>query len=60
MEPGLRPTDGVWAKHWYREVETSTGFRPYAARTGTLPDAMQGLYEECLQAYEELYRYRMQ
>ena len=24
--PGLRETDGIWAKHWYAEVETSTGF----------------------------------
>ncbi len=35
-------------------------FGPTRRRTGTLPDAMKGLYEECLQAYEELYRYRMQ
>src|SRR5213078_3055546 len=21
--PGLRETDGIWAKHWYKEVETS-------------------------------------
>ncbi len=25
---GRRETDGVWAKHWYAAVETSTGFAP--------------------------------
>ena len=29
--PGLRATDGVWAKHWYGEVAKSTGFEPYRA-----------------------------
>ena len=27
--PGLRATDGVWAKYWYKEVKTTTSFRPY-------------------------------
>src|SRR5436853_517914 len=26
---GPRPTDGIWAKYWYAEVENSTSFRPY-------------------------------
>ncbi|MDF2235329.1 HAD family hydrolase [Albimonas sp. CAU 1670] len=26
--PGLRPSDGVWAPHWYGSLETSTGFAP--------------------------------
>jgi hypothetical protein len=25
---GARPTDGVWATHWYGAVENSTGFAP--------------------------------
>ena len=25
---GARPTDGVWASHWYGAVENSTGFAP--------------------------------
>ena len=34
--PGLRETDGVWAKHWYGEVARSTSFQPYQSeeRTG--------------------------
>jgi hypothetical protein len=26
--PGLRPSDGVWASHWYDSVARSTGFSP--------------------------------
>ena len=26
---GPRPTDGVWAPHWYDGVWKSTGFGPY-------------------------------
>ena len=37
--PGLRDTDGIWAKHWYGEVARSTSFQPYQAeeraRAGT-------------------------
>jgi sulfotransferase family protein len=57
--PGLRPTDGVWAKFWYKEVLNSTCFRPYEPRTGTLPATMKSLYEECMAAYEELYAERL-
>ena len=35
--PGPRSTDGVWAKHWYAEVEKSTGFRPYQPKVINLP-----------------------
>ncbi len=35
--PGLRPTDGVWARHWYGAVERSSGFRPFSPRPVELP-----------------------
>ena len=58
-EPGLRATDGVWAKHWYPEVETSTGFRPYLAKPGAVPERLQGVYAKCLDAYERLHAHRL-
>ncbi len=58
-EPGLRATDGVWAKHWYPEVETSTGFRPYQAKLDVVPERLQGVYAQCLEVYERLYAYRL-
>jgi hypothetical protein len=57
--PGPRPTDGVWAKHWYKEVETSTGFRPYALRTEPVPAELAELYERCLACFEQLYAHRL-
>src|ERR1700736_397988 len=32
--PGLRDTDGIWAKHWYDDVARSTSFEPYQPRAG--------------------------
>jgi Sulfotransferase domain len=57
--PGLRPTDGIWAAHWYTEVETSTGFRPYRAKTATIPDRLRNIYERCLEVYERLRVHRL-
>jgi hypothetical protein len=36
--PGLRDTDGIWAKHWYDDVARSTSFQPYKLREGVVPD----------------------
>jgi hypothetical protein len=57
--PGLRPTDGVWARHWYREVEHSTGFRPYTPRDVELPPHLSAQYERCLECSEQLYAHRL-
>ena len=35
--PGLRETDGIWAKHWYGEVAKSTSFQPYRIEERTGP-----------------------
>ena len=58
-EAGLRPTDGVWAKYWYAEVETSTSFRPYQPKADPVPDRLRGVYEQCLEAYQRLYEFRL-
>ena len=57
--PGPRETDGVWAKHWYGEVEKSTGFRPYQPKQIDLPDWLQPIYRLCLEHYERLYEHRL-
>jgi hypothetical protein len=57
--PGLRETDGIWAPHWYREVETSTSFRPYRPKSDPLPEEFADLYAECRGYYERLYRHRL-
>ncbi|MEO1006969.1 MAG: HAD family hydrolase [Planctomycetota bacterium] len=53
-EPGLRETDGVWAPHWYANVEQSTGFAPYAPKNTEVPGRHLTLLRECEALYERL------
>lgn len=57
--PGLRETDGVWAKHWYGEVATSTSFQPYRAKNDRVPDRLGEIHARCKKCYEELFQYRL-
>jgi hypothetical protein len=57
--PGLRPTDGIWARHWYKEVETSTSFRPYKPKPEAVPERLRDVYEQALEFYEQLYQHRL-
>jgi hypothetical protein len=58
--PGLRETDGIWAKHWYGEVVTSTGFRkPSAKEMEPMPEQLREIYDRCRECYNRLYRNRL-
>jgi len=57
--PGLRETDGIWAKYWYDAVARSTSFQPYQPREGAVPDGLKEIYNECRECYERLYQYRL-
>jgi len=56
---GPRPSDGVWASHWYASVEKSTGFQPYRPRGGVLDARARELVEACRPHYERLSEYRI-
>jgi hypothetical protein len=58
--PGLRQTDGIWAKHWYGEVAKTTGFRkpPHQDRE-PIPERLRGVYERSRECYARLYEYRL-
>jgi hypothetical protein len=51
---GTRISDGIWAKHWYDNVERSTGFAPYRERSVNLDDAQQAIVDRCEPYYTEL------
>ena len=52
---GRRPTDGVWADHWYASVDASTGFGPPPQDTpAELPPHLRPLAAEATAIYEEL------
>ena len=57
--PGLRETDGLWAKYWYGEVARSTSFQPYRPRDAKVPAHLGKLHERCRECYERLYEYRL-
>jgi hypothetical protein len=51
---GPRPFDGVWAKHWYQNVQRSTGFEPWRAKREAPPRELVALIEECKPWYAKL------
>jgi len=57
--PGLRETDGVWAKHWYGEVAKTTSFRPYRPSEVKVPLHLREIHDRCCEFYERLYEYRL-
>lgn len=52
---GKREADGVWAKHWYQSVHTSTGFMAYREKTAPFPAFLEPLLAECAPYYERLW-----
>jgi hypothetical protein len=58
--PGSRPTDGVWARHWYERVERSTGFEaPEPSETPRLVGRLAELESRCRPLYERLHAHRL-
>lgn len=54
---GKRDSDGVWAAHWYRSVEQSTGFSKPQMRDVSLNAEQRAVLEEVLPFYESLKRF---
>jgi hypothetical protein len=58
--PGLRDTDGIWAKHWYGEVATSTSFRkPSRREREPVPARLREVHERSRGCYDRLYEHRL-
>ena len=58
-ESGPRPTDGVWAVHWYAAVEASSGFQPYQPKPDRVPERLRSVLAECQAHYDRLYPHRL-
>lgn len=56
---GPRPTDGVWAKHWYGAVLQSTTFQPYRPKHEPAPQHLVGLLDEAEAIYQRLRQFRL-
>ena len=58
--PGLRETDGIWAKHWYAEVAKSTGFqKPSKREMVAVPDRLRDVCDRARESYERLCKHRL-
>ena len=57
--PGLRETDGIWAKYWYGEVARSASFEPYRPRCDEVPKHLVEIHKRCRECYERLYEHRL-
>jgi hypothetical protein len=51
---GPRPSDGIWARHWYGSVLTSTGFTAWRRRGEELSAHDAAVAEACREAYQSL------
>lgn len=57
--PGPRATDGIWAAHWYDNVEQSSGFKPYREKPVELPPSLTALRQACEPYYQTLHANRL-
>jgi Sulfotransferase domain len=58
-KPGIHPTDGCWAKHWYAKVAKTTGFAPPRDSTSSVPEELKPILEDCREIYHRLHRHRI-
>jgi hypothetical protein len=54
-EKGNHPQDGIWWKHWYDNVITTTHFQKFSSNEYQLDQKYQLIYDEALDYYKKLY-----
>lgn len=52
--PGARDSDGIWAKHWYHSVNSSTGFAEPVSKQLDLNEEQLQVVEQVMPAYSML------
>lgn len=57
--PGRRPTDGIWAAHWYGAVEASTGLGPAETAMPLLDADAEAVAAVCTPHYDYLAGHRL-
>ncbi len=57
--PGPRASDGVWGRHWYASVWSSTGFEPWHPRETALSEQHAAVAEACRPVYAALHARRV-
>ena len=54
-QKGNHPQDGIWWKHWYDNVITTTHFQKFSANQSELDQKYQSIYTKALDYYNKLY-----
>ena len=54
-QKGNHTQDGIWWKHWYDNVITTTHFQKFSANQSQLDKKYQSIYDEALDYYNKLY-----
>jgi len=57
---GNHPQDGIWWKHWYDNVITTTHFQKFSSNEKQLDQKYQSIYDEALDYYNKLYYFAEQ
>jgi hypothetical protein len=57
--PGPRPSDGVWARHWYAAVYETTSFGPYRPKDEPVPPRLADVLAQADAIYQRLYDQRL-
>jgi len=57
---GNHPQDGIWWKHWYDNVITTTHFQKVSANQSDLDKKYRSIYDEALDYYHKLYYFAEQ
>jgi hypothetical protein len=52
---GTHPQDGIWCKHWYNNVITTTHFQKFPSNVNRLDEKYKSIYDEALDYYNKLY-----
>lgn len=50
--------DGVWAKYWYKNVHSSTGFKKPEEKEYPIADHLTDLYKESVNLYNDIINYK--
>jgi len=58
-EVGPKEYEGIWGKHWYKQLHSTTGFIKYEKKDKTLPDSLIKLYNECDHYYKQIKKYQI-
>ena len=59
-QKGNHSQDGIWWKHWYDNVITTTHFQKFSANQDELDKKYQSIYDEALDYYNKLYYFAEQ